>query len=175
MISGADNRTGGRLRDLAEAIGRFVARSPIAITLVLAAILALLAIRLGLLACTAELQIEMQSPQAQILQVFWAGKDLGPYQEKRSSKRPFKPGRHRVSLSLPNLALVDRIRIDPLIGPGKVLLRDVRLTQPGMRTIRLTGPDSSANIHASNDVSELKATAEGTWVLSGGIRINRNP
>ena len=83
-----------------------------------------------------ELDVQLQTPQASFVKIYWA--DEGKvFTEKNMSQVLIRPGKQNYSVYLTHLGNVDRLRIDPLEYAGEIDFKQIRLSQRGYETIEL--------------------------------------
>lgn len=120
-----------------------------------------------------KVDFEVQTTRTGMFQIFWAGADKA-YSEKNSVFRrnvePFKthqfsirPSHYNGFLFLPN---IHYIRIDPLDGPGEILIKSIHLRQRGFLPINIEKSDDFKHIKAIEGIGNLKIQKDGLLVTT---------
>jgi hypothetical protein len=86
-----------------------------------------------------QFDVTVESGYSSFFKIYWASGDDG-FTESKMREVYIKPGKTTYSVFLTNLALVERLRIDPLEYPGKVSIRKLDITQAGYAVIDLLVP-----------------------------------
>ncbi len=107
-----------------------------------------------------EIDIETESPLKTVLRVYWAEGD-GVYSQSASALERVTTGRRVYSTFLGNLSSTDRIRIDPIEFTGKVVIRGLRLSQPGFQPIELSPKDLKQRLTPVQQIGDVQLLFDG--------------
>jgi hypothetical protein len=77
----------------------------------------------------ANLQLDISTASSGNLKVYWRS-SIGSYSEKKSVTVKINPGAHHYDLVIPALSSFSLLRIDPLDGPGEIVIRQMNISQP---------------------------------------------
>lgn len=72
--------------------------------------------------------VSAEAMQPAVFKLYWADAD-GGFREMDSAAATLVQGSNRFTLTIPSLAAIGSLRIDPLDGPGKLVIRSMTLTQ----------------------------------------------
>jgi len=117
-------------------------------------------------------EFEVETEQQGMFQIFWAD-SAGAYTEMNSVfLRKVDPSATHYSIKLRNPKglvfgpAVKYLRIDPLEGPGKILIKNIRLRQGDLISITLDSRKDFESVKIIDGISDLKVTGSGLQVVA---------
>jgi len=129
------------------------------------------AIVVGLIACALyshffvfkaylEVDIETESRLRTVLRVYWAEENTD-YSQRDSAVERVYTGRDLYTGFLGDLANTNRIRIDPVEFAGRVVIRGLRLSQPGFSPIELSPSELLSKLQPVQQIENLRLISDG--------------
>lgn len=119
-----------------------------------------------------KVDFEVQTTQTGMFQIFWAGSDKAYRQENSVFQREIQPFKtHQFSIKphydgflfVPNIQYV---RIDPLDGPGEILIKSIHIHQGMFLSIKIEKADDFKRIKAVDGIGDLKIQNDGLLVTT---------
>ena len=100
------------------------------------------------------MRIEVQVEANALFKVFWA--DTGQnFSEKRSNRVYLSQGDSKYKLYLTDLKNIKRLRIDPLNGPSKIVIKKIVIRQAGYKSIRFESIDEFKQSRSIYDIQNM--------------------
>ena len=116
----------------------------------------------------ATIQFELEAAPHEVFKVYWAGKNQN-YTEKRSSYIRTVKNKHSYRFNLTGLASIEKLRIDPVKRPSKVIIKNILITQAGYQPIRFSTLKELNRLVPLNDIKEIDNQENGLVIVSSGI------
>ncbi len=107
-----------------------------------------------------EIDIETDSRLRTVLRVYWA-EEGEVYSQSSSSIERMTSGRQVYSTFLGNLSKTNRIRIDPIEYAGKVIVRGLRISQPGFKPIELSPQELKETLVPVQQIADIQELSDG--------------
>jgi hypothetical protein len=112
-----------------------------------------------------ELDIEVTGKSD--FRIFWPADD-GSYSERRMARVEVYPGKTHYSFYLTDLRKIEKLRIDPFAYRGKATLRELRLSQQGLKSVVLSSERNFEGLRPLNQVEECRPLDAGMEIRSSG-------
>lgn len=112
-------------------------------------------------------EIELEVSQKASFKIYWAEPGQ-PYSEDRMSVVTVTPTRKNYSFFLPNIAKIERLRIDTHSYEGEATLNRIILQQEGWVPIKLSTPEEFGKLVPLYQIADFRIDENGLWVKSSG-------
>lgn len=116
----------------------------------------------------AHVEIRIQSPGQTYFKVYWASDGEQSYSKEKVARVQIRPGTEQYSFFLSDLRHSDTLRIDPASMKGKITVKEIIISQPGMPTIRFSKAEDFSRLRPFGDVESAKFSNTGWVVTSTG-------
>ncbi len=116
----------------------------------------------------AHVEIKIYSPVQTYFKIYWASEGEQSYSEEKMARIRINPQQEEYSFFIGDLRKADTLRIDPSGTKGKVTVKEIRISQPGLPDIQISNEEEFAGLRAFGDVKSTTFSSSGWEVFSTG-------
>ncbi len=115
----------------------------------------------------AYVELEIQVPEKTWFNVYWAGEGEGYSKWKRARVRLY-PEKNHYSFYLADLRKISKLRVDPLMYAGDVVVKNLLISQNGKQPLKFTTKEEFDQLQPLFHIAASRWQADGLHISSSG-------